>query len=291
MSANTNELTLHSLNKARYVKIGREVLLFLLKVAIGLFFMIPIFVMMSWSLRPDYEIVKYGATLFPHEWTLQYYKWGFAHLNLLTYIRNSFIQFGITFAGHVFFACLAAYAFVFFDFKGKAFVFGIIVFAQGIPAEVNVIANYMTAQRLKLIDTFAGLCLPSVVSGMSIFMMRQHFLTVPKELKEASEIDGCGDIRFLVSILIPISIPSFASLGIYDFIHVYNAWLWPLLVTNKDKMRTVQIGLAKAMSGDVYDEYGRVLAAATIVIIPTVVIFIIGQEYLIRGMVSGSVKG
>jgi len=285
-----NELIL-SKNRARTNKIIRETLGYVIKIAIGLLFMIPIFVMMSWSLRPDAELVKYGASLLPHKWTFEYYAWCFQNLNLFRYIINSFIQYAFVFAGHVVFSIMAAYAFVFCDFKGKGLVFGMILAAQAIPGEVTIIANYMTVQRLKWIDTWFGLCLPSVVSGMSIFMMRQHFLTIPKEMKEASEIDGCGDIRFMIRILAPLSVPSLASLAIYDFIHVYNSWLWPLLVTNKDRMRTVQVGLAMAMTGEVYDEYGRVLAASTVVIIPTLLIFIVGQEYLIRGLVSGSVKG
>ena len=286
---NTSLAQLHSTERIK--RKAKRVLSFVVKLAIGLFIMIPIFVMMSWSLRPDAELVKYGASLLPHTWTLEYYKWAFENLNLLRYILNSFIMYVIIFSGHVIFASMAAYAFVFFRFKGSAFVFGMVLVAQTIPGEVSVIANYITIQKMGLMDTFLGLTFPSLVSGMSIFIMRQFFLTVPRDLKEAAELDGCGDIRFLISILFPISVPTLAALGINDFIAVYNAWLWPLLVTNKDHMRTVQIGLARAMTGEVYDEYGRVLAAATVVIIPTLIVFIIGQEYLIRGMVSGSIKG
>jgi len=264
---------------------------FVLKVGIGLIILFPVFVMASWSLRPDAELVQYGATLFPKTWTLEYYEWAFENLNLMRYIMNSFIQFFIIFLGHVILSSLAAYAFVFFKFKGAELIFTMILVAQVIPGEVTIIANYITVQKLGLMDTFAGLTLPSLVSGMSIFMLRQYFLTIPKELKEASELDGCGDVRFLLKILLPISIPTYASLAIYDFIGVYNSWFWPLLVTNSDDMRTVQIGLAQAMGGQVYDEYGRVLAAATVAVIPTIIVFVIGQEYLIRGMVSGSVKG
>ena len=276
----------------QYIKRRMKAFLsFLFKVAVGLIIIFPIFVMASWSLRLDAELVQYGATLFPKTWTLEYYEWAFKNLNLIRYIINSFIQFFIIFLGHVILSSLAAYAFVFFKFKGATLIFSMILVAQVIPGEVTIIANYITVQKLGLMDTFAGLTLPSLVSGMSIFMLRQYFLTIPKELKEASELDGCGDVRFLLKVLLPISIPTYASLAIYDFIGVYNSWFWPLLVTNTDDMRTIQIGLARAMSGDVYDEYGRVLAAATVAVIPTIIVFVIGQEYLIRGMVSGSVKG
>ena len=278
-------------NKEHIRKQALLIAQFAIKVAIGLLILIPIFVMVSWSLRPDSELVKYGASLLPHEFTLEYYRWAFKNLNLMRYIMNSFIMYVIIFSSHVVFASMAAYAFVFFRFKGSGLIFGMVLVAQTIPSEVTIIANYITIQKMGLMDTFLGLTFPTLVSGMSIFIMRQFFLTVPKDLKEAAELDGCGDIRFLLSVLLPISIPTLAALGINDFITVYNAWLWPLLVTNKDSMRTVQIGLAKAMTGEVYDEYGRVLAAATVVIIPTLVVFVIGQEYLIRGMVSGSVKG
>lgn len=268
-----------------------EVSSFIMKTALGFVILLPIWVMLSWSLRPDAELVKYGASLFPKTWTLQYYEWSLENLNLLRYIFNSFVMFFIEFGSHVIFASIAAYAFVFFKFKGKSLIFGMILVAQVIPGEVNIITNYITIQKMGLIDTFLGLTFPSLVSGMSIFIMRQFFLTVPKELKEAAELDGCKDIRFLASILVPISIPTLSALGINDFIGVYNSWFWPLLVTNKDSMRTVQIGLAQSMTGDVYDEYGRMLAAAMVVILPTLIVFTIGQGYLIRGMVSGSVKG
>ncbi|MBE6970552.1 MAG: carbohydrate ABC transporter permease [Ruminococcaceae bacterium] len=287
----TSNSLLASPSKQHMKRRAKAVLAFIFKVGLGLVILFPVFVMASWSLRPDAELVQYGATLFPKTWTLEYYKWAFENLNLIRYIMNSFIQFFIIFAGHVILSSLAAYAFVFFKFKGAALIFTMILVAQVIPGEVTVIANYITIQKLGLIDTFAGLTLPSLVSGMSIFMLRQYFLTIPKELKEASELDGCGDVRFLLKILLPISVPTYASLAIYDFIGVYNSWFWPLLVTNSDDMRTVQIGLAQAMGGQVYDEYGRVLAAATVAVIPTIVVFVIGQEYLIRGMVSGSVKG
>lgn len=268
-----------------------ELSFFITKMAIGFIIILPIWVMLSWSLRPDAELVRYGTSLFPKTWTLEYYRWCIENLNLFRYILNSFIMFFIIFAGHVVFASMAAYAFVFFEFKAKGLIFGMILVAQVIPGEINIITNFITIQKLGLVDTFLGLTLPSVVSGMSIFIMRQFFLTVPKELKEAADLDGCKDMRFLISILVPISIPTLAALGINDFIGVYNSWFWPLLITNKDNMRTVQIGLARAMTGDVYDEYGRMLAAAMVVVIPTLIVFVIGQRYLIRGMVSGSVKG
>ncbi|MDR3343124.1 MAG: carbohydrate ABC transporter permease, partial [Treponema sp.] len=116
------------------------------------------------------------------------------------------------------------------------------------------------------------------------------FLTIPKELHEAATLDGCQDIRFLFSIVMPISKPAVASLGIYTFIQVYNQFLWPLLVTNTNRMRTVQVGMSILKEAEAVD-YGVVLAGSVLILIPAVFVFIFGQKYLVRGMTAGAVKG
>ncbi len=121
-------------------------------------------------------------------------------------------------------------------------------------------------------------------------MMRQYFMTVPKELKEASIIDGCNHFQFLFKVLLPISTPIIASLGIYVFINTYNQFLWPLLVTNRETMRTVQIGISMLQSAEQVN-YGIVLAAAIFILIPAIVVFAFGQKQLVKGMTSGAVKG
>jgi sn-glycerol 3-phosphate transport system permease protein len=125
---------------------------------------------------------------------------------------------------------------------------------------------------------------------MGIFLMRQFFLTIPRELHEAAIIDGCRDLRFLLKIVLPISQPAIASLGVYIFIQTYNQFLWPLLVTNSNRMRTVQIGMSILKEAEAVD-YGIVLAGAVLILIPSVLVFVIGQEYLVKGMTAGAVKG
>jgi len=120
--------------------------------------------------------------------------------------------------------------------------------------------------------------------------MRQSFLTIPKELHEAATVDGCGHFRFWFSIVMPISKPAIASLGVYIFIQTYNQFLWPLLVTNTNNMRTVHIGMSILREAEAVD-YGTVLAGAVMVLIPSVFVFIVGQKYLVKGMTAGSVKG
>jgi sn-glycerol 3-phosphate transport system permease protein len=159
-----------------------------------------------------------------------------------------------------------------------------------IPMDSIIIANYLTVAQARLTNTYVGLVLPYLTSAMGIFLMRQFFLTIPRELQEAAILDGCSDMRFLLKIVMPISKPAIASLGVYTFIQVYNQYLWPLLVTNSNRMRTVQVGIGILKESEAVD-YGIVLAGSVIILIPVIIVFIIGQKYLIRGMTAGAVKG
>ena len=154
----------------------------------------------------------------------------------------------------------------------------------------RVITNYTTIQSLHLTNTYAGLVVTSLISGTSIFLMRQFFMTIPKDYKEAAVLDGCGEMRFLFHIILPMSKPTISSMAVYLFVQIYNQFFWPLLVTNTEKMRTIQIGISMLVTGDVVN-YGHILAGAVIAIIPAMMIYIIGQDYMIRGMTSGGVKG
>lgn len=120
--------------------------------------------------------------------------------------------------------------------------------------------------------------------------MRQYFLALPKEYKEAATIDGCGEIGYLFRVAMPLAVPTFASLAIYLFVQIYNQFFWPLLVTHENAMRTIQIGIAFLVTGDVIS-FGQILAGAMIAILPSVLVYILGQDYIIQGMTAGGIKG
>ena len=214
----------------------------------------------------------------------------FQKVPLLAYLKNSFIMCSICIVAQVVISTLAAYGFVFFKFPGKNFLFTLILSSMMIPGEVVVITNYITIQQLGLVNSYLGLVLPSLISGTAIFLMRQYFLTLPRDFKEAATIDGCGDMRFLFQVAVPLSIPTISSLAVYLFVQIYNQFFWPLLVTNTAEWRTVQIGISFLVTGDIIS-YGRILAGATVAIIPSVLIYIFGQDYIIKGMTAGGVKG
>ncbi len=271
-------------------KQSMAIVTFLIKLALGLAFVLPLIFTICYSIKPEAEITITPPNFFTGSPTPDHYKWVLFNLPFVNYIKNSFIVCIISILCQVVFASFAAYAFAFFEFKGKKLLFAFILSAMMIPADIVIIMNYALIQRWNLVNTYLGLVFPTLISGTSIFMMRQYYLTIPKELKEASTIDGCGDMRFLFQIAMPLSVPTIASLGLYLFVIIYNLFLWPLLVTNTESRRTVQIGMSMLVTSERI-EYGLLLAGAICCVFPVVLIFVFGQKHIVKGMVSGAVKG
>lgn len=263
---------------------------FALKVIIGIAFICPLIIGLAFSIQSEGQLVTYPLRLFTANPTLENYVEVFRKVPLLHYLKNSVIVCFFAILGQVIFSSLAAYAFVFFDFRFKKTLWTLVLMTMMVPGEVVVITNYVTIQNWGLINTFLGLIITHLISGTGIFMMRQYYMTLPKDFKEAATIDGCGDMGFLFRIATPLSIPTISALAIYLFVSIYNAFFWPLLVTNKDTMRTVQIGISFLVTSDIIS-YGQILAGAVVAIIPSVVAYIFGQDYIIKGMTAGGVKG
>ena len=222
--------------------------------------------------------------------TIENFLWVMDSIPIGKYLLNTLIQCAIVIVCQVILCSFAAYALVFFDFRLKKALFAMILATMMIPGDVVIITNYIQIQHWHLTDTHIGMALPYLVGGMGIFLLRQFYLTLPRELKEAADIDGCSNMGFFFRIALPLSVPSLASLAIYEFIHIYNRYFWPLLVTNRDQMRTVQIGMAMLQEGE-SGKTTHILAGAALCIVPAVIVFIIGQKYLVKGMTSGAVKG
>ena len=239
---------------------------------------------------PSSEVSQYPPKLFPSQITLDNYITALTTVPIFRFVLNSLIVSISVMVGQMITASFAAYAFSFFEFKGRNALFMVILSTMMIPAEATIISNYLTVSALGWNDRIKVLILPFLVSAMGIFMTRQFYLTIPKDLQQAAEIDGCGHFRFLTQIVIPISKPVLASLGIYVFINTWNQYLWPLLTINDPNKRTVQIGISMLQFADGIN-YGVVLAGTVMILIPSVFVFLIGQKSLVKGMTSGAVKG
>ena len=208
---------------------------------------------------------------------------------MLRFIWNSVFVTTLTCCLRVVTAALAAYGYACFDFKGKNLFFYLTVGTMLIPGEATLLTNYETISKLHMINTYQGIIIMFIGSATSVFIMRQYFLGVSASIKEASEMDGCGDIRFFTRILIPISKPILVTVFITAFVEIWNVYLWPMLITNRNEMRTVQVGIAQLNSSE-GSAYGVIMAGAVIVLIPSLLVFIIFQKQIINGMVTGSVN-
>ena len=208
---------------------------------------------------------------------------------LLRFILNSFIVAGCITLGQIITCSLAAFAFSFLNFKGKNLLFMLVMATMMVPGEATIISNYLTVSQLGILDTYIVLIVPSLTSAMGIFLFRQFYMTFPISLYESAKLDGCSNLRFIVRILLPLTKSAIGAMSVYTFINAWNMYMWPLLVTGSQEMRTVQIGISMLDNTDA-QSITLMMAGVVSVIIPSMIIFVVGQKQLIRGMFSGAVK-
>jgi ABC-type glycerol-3-phosphate transport system permease component len=209
---------------------------------------------------------------------------------LKLFLLNSFVISTAIMLGQVLTASMAAYAFVYVSFRGRAFWFALFISTMMIPWEVTIIPNYLTVKSWGWLDTYQGLTVPFLASAFGVFLLRQFLMQLPRELFEAAKMDGCGHIRHFLRIVLPLSRPALASLSVYAFLNAWNMYLWPLLITNSDQMRTVQIGVSMLQFEEM-TSWNLVLAGITLVLIPSLLLLVLGLKQLVRGLTAGAVKG
>lgn len=182
-------------------------------------------------------------------------------------------------------ASLAAYALVFPTWRARGIAFALIIATLAIPGESLIIPNYQLVTSLGLRDTIPGIFLPFLAAGYPIFLLRQAFLSVPREIWEAARLDGCGDLRTLVTIILPITRPQVTTAALWSALAAWNGYFWPLLITDSPTNRTIQVGIAQLVSAE--STSPSVVAAGTVlVLLPTLVLVIAGHRFLLRGLGS-----
>ena len=269
---------------------GRRAAVHLLMIAVALVVLFPILFALSTSLKGGAEVDRYPPTLWPHAPDAGNYVAALRQAPLPRFLLNSLVQAGAITLGQLVTATLAAFAFTFIAFPGRQALFFLFLATLMIPGEVTLIPNYLTVRSLGWLDTYAGLAAPYLATAFGTFLLRQFFLTIPRELEDAARIDGASRRRFLWTIVVPLARPALATLAIYAFLSAWNQYLWPLLVVNSTRMRTVQIGLALLQSQEIVS-WGLVMAGVIIIILPTVLVFLFGYRQVVRGLTAGAVKG
>lgn len=262
------------------------------RILLGILFISPVLLALALSFVPD-SILGLGLpTLqeFIDNFTFDNYKWLFQNVPVLNYVKNSLMMCLIVIVTHAVFGSMGAYAFAFYDFPAKKFLFQLMVLAMTIPGEVCIICNFLTVKNMGLLSTMVGLTITNWCSCHTVFMLRQCYLSLPKEIRESALIDGCSEIGYFWRFAIPLSMPTLASLSITSFIGVFNAYLWPLIVARDPSMYTINIGMGVLFTAEV-PTYGRFMAGAIASMLLPIIIFVVFQRQIVKGMTQGAVKG
>ena len=206
------------------------------------------------------------------------------------YFLNSAIVAASVTATTVFFGAMAGYGFSKFRFPGRNLVFGLILSTFMIPFPVIMIPLFVLVRNFGWVNTYWGLIIPGALTGFAVFMMRQFIQAIPSELFDAARIDGAGEVRIFLTIVLPLARPALATLGILTFLDSWNNLLWPLIVIQSDEMETIPLGLTKFST--IYStNYAQMLAMAVIASLPVLVFFIIGRRQIINSMMLSGIKG
>jgi sn-glycerol 3-phosphate transport system permease protein len=266
--------------------VGRYTLLVLLSlIVLG-----PIWVAIAIAIQPGARIVDFPALLLPRSFSLDAFGVAFEEARLGRYLLNSvFVTVAIV-AGQVITSILAAYAFAFLEFPFRRTLFTVFLATLMVPTEATIVANYDTMVQLHWLDTYQALVVPFLATAFGTFLLRQSFLMLPRDLRDAAALDGLGHLAFLRHVALPLARPALAAFTVFSFLLAWNQYLWPLLVTNEDSHRTVQIGL-KAIASTRLEDLNVTLAGAILAALPIFVLLVVFQRHVVRGLTSGAVKG
>lgn len=268
----------------------RKAFRYLVLTLLALVVLFPVYVTVIGSLLLPEQLTSRPPTLFPDNPQWSSYSEAWTDGNFGTYLWNSAVVTTVITLGQLLTSILAGYAFAMLEFPLKRTIFVVFLATMMVPFEVTIITNLQTVTDLHWYDTYAGLAIPFLATGFGAFLMRQAFLQIPSDLRDAATIDGYGHLRFLARVAVPLARPSIAALAVFSFLGAWNQYLWPLLVTEDDRLRTVQIGLRQLRSTQL-DEINVTLAGTVLAALPLVVLLILFQKQLIRGLTTGAVKG
>lgn len=260
----------------------------LFAILLGLIWLIPLI----WMIGTALSVPSFHMTLLPNTaFTLENIKYVWNAIPFGTYYLNTIILVVVTFCVQFVTSTMAAYALGVMNFKGSSLVFAVIFMQIIIPNDVLITPNFMTLSDLGLVDTKIGMMLPFYGSALAIFLLRQHFKSIPKALAEAANMDGASTWQTIWRVYMPCAKPAYLSFAVISVSYHWNNYLWPLIVTNSPKNRTLTVGLAIfAKSKEANMQWANVCAAAFIIIIPLLIAFFVAQKQFMSSFVSAGIK-
>jgi multiple sugar transport system permease protein len=251
----------------------------------------PYYWMLVTAFKTNVDASASPPTFWPRTWHPENFAiaWGAAPFG--RYFLNTGLVAVCWVAAVLVVSSLAAFAFARMEFYGKNVVFIVFLATLMIPQEVTLIPNFVLITKwLGWYNTYQAQFIVYIASVFAIFLLRQFFMTIPKELEEAARIDGASQLRFLWTILLPLSTPALVTVALLNFLAAWNSFLWPLLVTGSPELRPVQVGLS-TFQAEASTRYAELMAASTFVVLPTVILFLVAQKYFVEGIARSGLKG
>ncbi|ANE03917.1 carbohydrate ABC transporter permease [Corynebacterium crudilactis] len=260
-------------------------------IAAILFIGLPLVFIILTSFKQQSEIYTQPVTWFPSEFNFDNYINVFERVPFLDYFRNSIIITIVLCILKIILGVISAYALSILRFPGRNLVFLLVISALMVPSEVTVISNYALVSQLGWRDTYQGIIIPLAGIAFGTFLMRNHFMSIPSELIEAARMDHCGHFRLLWQVLLPISMPTLVAFSMITVVNEWNQYLWPFLMAETSNSATLPIGLTMLQNNEGVSNWGPVMAATIMTMLPVLVMFLALQQYMIKGLISGAVKG
>ncbi len=252
---------------------------------------LPLYWVATGALKTNREIYTFPPVWIPRDPQWSNFVAAWEAVPFGRFFLNSLVTTAGAVTIELLFALLSAYALVFLDARGKGFVFAVTVAALLVPQTVTLLPNYLTIARLGWINTYQGLIVPVAAVAFGVFLFRQHFLTLPRELVDAARLDGCGHLGLLRHVVVPLSQPVIVTFLVIYLVSHWNDFLWPLVATNRLEWRTVPIGVAYLYDVEGVQNWGPILAGTVMALLPMLVVYVLAQRWIVKGIGGGALKG
>ena len=270
--------------------IVRKVLLYVLLIIIGIIMVVPFLWMISTSLKEQYDTVKIPPVWIPNPPRWQNYVDLFTQQPMLQFMLNTIKIVFFVVLGQLFFSSLAAYSFARIKFKGRTVMFFFYIATLMVPGQVTMIPTYLMFAKVGLVDNHIVLILPAFFSAFGVFLLRQFFMSLPKELEEAAEIDGCNPFTTYYRIMLPLIVPAMLTLGVFTLMNTWNDYMGPLIYLTTPEKYTMTLGIAY-FKGVYTTQWNLVMAGSVLSVIPILVAYLCAQKYFVEGSAFSGVKG
>ena len=271
------------------LRLALSILGWALVVIVALFVIFPFVWMILTSFKTEKDVFALPAQLWPAHWSLEGYANIWKELPFARLFLNSVIFAGGVTVISVLFDSMAAYALARLDFPGKNIAFFLVIGTLMVPYQITLIPLFQMIFDFHWLDTYQGLIVPRATSAFGIFLLRQFFVSVPRDLDSAARIDGAGEFRIYAQIMMPLAKPALATLAVFQFMNNWNDFLWPLVVTSNTDMRTIPAGLT-LFGGQYVVDYAVLMAGATISLLPLALAFFFAQRYFVQGIATTGLK-